>query len=492
MPTPDTLFELIKSLDKNEKRHFKIYAKRHVLHEENQYMRLFDVVDRLETYDEADVKAQLGRSKFARNLASGKNYLYNLILKSLRTYHAGKSVKVQLQELWLDINLLIEKGLLRQAMKLIRKAKKLADQYQYDIQLLEIALLERKLIRRYTSNKADALIQTCQEESAACLERLQLQFGILDLYETVFISYRNDKDSREPLDAVMAQVDQLVPDGHFKNLSFEALNNYHLLHLHHANKRRDYSTGNRHLQALIAMHEANPFLIDEEQERYINHLNNYLNNCLALDRLEEFPPVLRKMKSVNAKNFKLKGLIFNNVFYLEMLYHLVREEYQAVIRMVPEIERGLKKYGEGITKSRELTFYCNISIAFFMEKDYPQALDWINRILSEPKLEERQDIQTLARIFEIVLHYELGNEELVESLIGSVDRYLRKKNKRQSAEYLVAKKLKQALYADKKKREVVFQELAEELQPKKGLDEIKVWVREKTKKSPAMRSSQSL
>ena len=484
MPTPDTLFELIKSLDKSEKRHFKIYAKRHVLHEENQYMRLFEIIDELDKYSEKIIKKQLGKTKFSKNLASGKNYLYNLILKSLRTYHSGKSIKVKLQELWLDINILIEKGLLRQAMKLIRKAKKLAYQYQYDIQFLEIALLERKLIRRYTSNRADELIQSCQEESTACLERVQLQFGILDLYETVFITYRNDKDSRQPLDAVITQVNHLVPQANFNKLSFEALNNYHLLHLHHANMTRDYQTGNMHLKALIEFHERHPFLIDEEQERYINHLNNYLNNCFALKHWDEFPSILKKMKSLKAKNTKMKGLIFNNVYYLEMIYHLVREEYQAVIRMVPEIENGLKKYSESITKSRELTFFYNITIAFFLEKDYQQALDWINRILSEPKLEERQDIQSLARIFEVVLHYELSNHDLVDYLILAANRYLRKKGKRQSAEYMIINRLKQALYADKKKEQAIFQQLATELQPKKGLEEIKIWVAGKVQKSP--------
>lgn len=479
MPIPDTLFECIKSLDKSEKRHFKIYAKRHVLHEENQYIRLFDIIDRLDTYDEALVKLQLGACKFANNLPSGKNYLYNLILKSLRTYHAGKSVKIQLRELWLDINILIEKGLLRQAMKLIRKAKKMAQQYQYDIQLLEIVLLERKLIRRYTSNKADEMIQDCQKESANCLNRLKLQLNIVDLYETVFITYRNNKDSRRSLDAIMREVERLVSESEYKRLSFEALNSYHVLHLHHANIIRDYKTGNKHLKNLITLHEQHPFIIDEEQERYINHLNNYLNNCFALKKWDEFPPVLAKMKAIKAKNVKMEGLIFNNSHYLEIIYHLVREKYRSVIQMVPEIEQGLKKYSESITKSRELTFFYNITVAYFLEKDYPQALDWINRILSEPKLDERQDIQLLARIFEIVLHYELGNEELVESLIGSTNRFLLKNKKRESSEYLIVQRLKQVLYADKKKKQVIFQQLAAELQNKKGLEEIKIWVQEK-------------
>lgn len=481
MPAPDALFELVQSLTQSEKRHFKIFAKRHVIQNENHYIRLFDILDSLETYDDTTVKKRLGKSAFARNLPSGKNYLYNLILKSLRNYNSGKSAKINLQELWFDINALMEKGLLRQATKLIRKAKKLAQQYQYDIQLLEITLLERKLIRRYTSNRASEIIQDCQEESTTCIQRIQAQFGILDLYETVFLNYRNQNEAQESLGKVLEQAKILAPAQAHDQLSFESLNYYHLLQLHYANMIKDFQAANQHLKQLIALFEQNPFLIDEDQERYINHLNNYLNNCFSLGRLEEFPAVLDKMKTIKAKSFKTKGLIFNNVYYLEMLYHLVRQENKAVIRMVPEIEKGLARYGESITKSRQLTFYYNISSAFFMEKDYSQALEWINRILNEPKLEERQDIQSLARIFEIVLHYQLDNHDLVEYLIPSANRYWRKKERQQSAEYIISNSLKQALYADKKKEREIFTRLNNKLKEVKGLEEIKVWIQSKVK-----------
>ncbi|MFN7118628.1 MAG: hypothetical protein ACK4TA_17655, partial [Saprospiraceae bacterium] len=201
-----------------------------------------------------------------------------------------------------------------------------------------------------------------------------------------------------------------------------------------------------------------------------------LNKCFELNRLEEFPPLLQKMRSMNAKTFKIRALIFQNANYLEILYHLARQQYKEVIALVPKIEKGLKTYASNITKSRQLTLYYNIAIAYFLEKKYAEALEWINRILNEPKLEERQDIQSLARIFRLVIHFELNHYDFVDSLILSANRYLIKKDKRHSAEFLIIRHLKEALYANKKQQREVFMRLAADLQEEKGLEEIKIWV----------------
>ncbi len=477
MPRSDALHDLIHALDASEKRHFKIFAKRHVLNGENQYLKLFDILDALDCYDETEVKRRLGQTDFARNLASSKNYLYNLLLRSLRGYHAGKSARTTLHELWLDIEVLLEKGLLQQAGKLIRKAKKIAAAYHYDMHLLEIMLLERKMTRRYTSNKANEIIREQQSDSNNALRRIQYRLQMLDLYETIFLNYRNHNEALQSLNGVVAQAEQLFPNIQATDRTYEAVICYHLLCFNHANLQRDYQKANGHLHAIIALYESHPELIQEDPERYINMLNNYLNNCFLLKRLDVFPAALDKMKATKTGSIRLRALIFQNVYYLEMLYHLVREEYAEVIRMVPDIEAGLQQYGVNITKSRELTFCYNIAIAYFLEKNYPKALEWVNRILNEPKLEERQDIQSLSRIFQIILHYQLDNRQVAEYLIQSAERYLRRKDKRQSPEAIIIRYLKQALYARPKDERIIFGRLSSELEGMKGLEEIKIWVR---------------
>ena len=46
------LFDLVKSMSKSEKRYFKLMSSRHTIGDENNYVRLFDFLDKQEEYDE--------------------------------------------------------------------------------------------------------------------------------------------------------------------------------------------------------------------------------------------------------------------------------------------------------------------------------------------------------------------------------------------------------------------------------------------------------
>jgi hypothetical protein len=55
-PVSDQLFRLIKSLTTAEKRYFKIFASRHSIGGKNEYVNLFDAIDKQSKYDEACTK----------------------------------------------------------------------------------------------------------------------------------------------------------------------------------------------------------------------------------------------------------------------------------------------------------------------------------------------------------------------------------------------------------------------------------------------------
>ena len=48
----DTVFQLIKSLEKSEKRNFKLYVTRNSSSEELKIVQLFDALDKMDNYDE--------------------------------------------------------------------------------------------------------------------------------------------------------------------------------------------------------------------------------------------------------------------------------------------------------------------------------------------------------------------------------------------------------------------------------------------------------
>ena len=94
---PDILFQLIKSLEKAEKRHFKLYINRSSAKEDLKIVRLFDALDKQEEYDERSLLKKLpGTEK--RQLYNLKTHLYKQIMASLRLLKSTDSLDLQLNE----------------------------------------------------------------------------------------------------------------------------------------------------------------------------------------------------------------------------------------------------------------------------------------------------------------------------------------------------------------------------------------------------------
>ena len=88
MTPSEDLFRLIKSLTPNEKGYFKKFSKIHVREGKNNYMMLFEAIDKQIEYDEKAIINKFSKEQFVKQFPVAKNYLYNLILKALDVYHS--------------------------------------------------------------------------------------------------------------------------------------------------------------------------------------------------------------------------------------------------------------------------------------------------------------------------------------------------------------------------------------------------------------------
>ncbi len=106
----DTLFQLIKSLEKGEKRNFKLYVKRNSSNEDLKSILLFDALDKMEEYNEA-VLLKKNRSVKKEQLANRKAHLYKQILSSLRLLETSENIDIHLHEQLDHARILYNKGL---------------------------------------------------------------------------------------------------------------------------------------------------------------------------------------------------------------------------------------------------------------------------------------------------------------------------------------------------------------------------------------------
>ena len=120
----DNLFVLVKSMTKSEKRQFKLYVGRLGVNEESKFLLLFKALDSMKKYNEYTIiKQEFVKKKQLSNL---KAHLYKQILISLKLNPSHQNLRIQLREQLDFATILYHKGLYKQSLKILEKAKTLS------------------------------------------------------------------------------------------------------------------------------------------------------------------------------------------------------------------------------------------------------------------------------------------------------------------------------------------------------------------------------
>jgi len=151
----DNLFVLVKSLTKSEKRQFRLYVGRMGSNQDAKFLNLFQQLDRMSRYEEKIILSKGIVTK--QQLSNLKAHLYKQILVSLRMNPVNKNIRIQIREQLDFATILYQKGLYKQSLKVLEKAKLLAIKYEekfsaYDIVELE-KVIESQYITRSLSNR---------------------------------------------------------------------------------------------------------------------------------------------------------------------------------------------------------------------------------------------------------------------------------------------------------------------------------------------------
>ena len=197
----DNLFILIKSLTKSEKRQFKLYVGRMGSNEDSKFLSLFNVMDKMLRYQEKIILEKGIVTK--QQLSNLKAHLYKQILISLRMNPVHKNIRILIREQLDFATILYQKGLYKQSLKLLEKAKLLALKHEekyiaYDIVELE-KIIESQYITRSLSNRADHLITEAEYLSRQNNLTTQLSNLSLQLYQRLIKAgyAKNDSEYKE-------------------------------------------------------------------------------------------------------------------------------------------------------------------------------------------------------------------------------------------------------------------------------------------------------
>jgi hypothetical protein len=432
----DDLFRLIKTLNKSEKGYFKKFAARNASGTKQNYIILFDAIDSLEHYDEEKLRKKLKNAPFLNQLAVYKVYLFNLVLKSLHQFGSYDNAESKLSEMLINAKTLTSKFLYKEAGKILKKAKEMAIQYDKMKFMFEILHLERHIAILMPQKDSLKHRQKIFEEQKRLYEKIGNFFEYSWLCDQVTIlidgeALHHNKETANKIDEIMSSdymQDENRPDGYYAKMNF--------LHTHlvYNGSKDDTEKTNRYLKKSIDFAEANPHFIYESPQNYAFYLINYWVRCHYANNQKEADAALNKLKLLRQK-------LRNNIpreTEVQIFYHAANSEMLVYERTgdmkngrikARQIERDLREYKSDVPLYLKAILMNNLACFYFIDGDLDSSLKNINSILNETNLVIRKDIIEFAKLFQLLIHYELKNYDLLEYLIPSVMKYLKSKIK---------------------------------------------------------------
>ncbi|MBI5916569.1 MAG: hypothetical protein HY842_14425 [Bacteroidetes bacterium] len=421
------LFDLIKKLTGPEKRYFSVFAPKQA--GTKSYLTLFQELDRMETCDEVLLKTRLkDRGGKIAQLSVAKNDLRQLILKALRAFREPNSFEQGIQAMIAEADILNEKGLYVQSLKRLEKAKKIANRYEKHGYVLEIISRLIQMNALDFIKKADRKFADLFAEYELVLKKAnrEAQYRMLQTGVSQILSTRNAARTL----AFMEKIEEIEQNDLLRSISesdsFQSKLSFldtlgSLKHL-----RKDFESANPYYKKIIELWDEYPHIRDVNTRLYKGYLTNYLNSCHTLGNYEAFDELLAKFQSIPDSTFDEEAGSFKDYYHITLLYLMNTGQFEKALEIMPALEKGLVCYRERITKAREITLRFNAFIVFFFCEKFEKALDWLNTLGMDDKIKPRADTRSLARIFRIIIYYELGHTSALNSLRISVHRKLKK------------------------------------------------------------------
>ena len=446
----DILFQLIKSLEKAEKRHFKLYIRRSSAKAELKIVRLFDVLDKMKEYDEKNLLKKMP-AVTRPQLANLKTHLYKQLLASLRLLKSADSMDLQLNEQFDYAHILYKKGLFHQSLRILEKAKETAKANQKFNFLPQIISLEKRIenlhITRSMRNRAATLSAEANKVSRHIDTVARLSNLALQLYSW-YIQHghaRNEEDEKD----IRQFMKQNLPAHTQQQTGF-----YERLYLYQSFSwygfiRQDFLQYYRYTQKWVDLFAEQPLMVRVETGHYIKGIHNLLNAHFDLRNYRAFEKTLQQLEKLaqtsrvkEHDNFRIQAFIYISIARINQ--HFMKGTFKEGLALVPDIERRMTKYSLFVDQHRILVMNYKIAMLHFGSGDYNTCIDYLQKIIHD-KTDLRYDLQCYARLLHLLAHYELGNDMLMESLSKSVYRFMAKMENLTAIEEAMFKFLRQSI-----------------------------------------------
>jgi len=409
MRNKDNVFDLVKSLNKHEKRFFKRYVKLHNPNKLPQYLHLFEVLDKMERFEKAEIVTELSKVVVGVSFNQLKQYLKYNIFRALKVYHKKGTYGIQDNE---DINtakILIAKKLYTMAEKELLKLRKNAI-VQENSQLHILAnkqLINIKNLGDKNDIKTLSQIEQYYEESLLCNKELLEKTKLQQINAKASKLYHSKERLDEKFNDVLLKIleEDLAP---FQSEEFLHRNEDAFKAIEKA-KKIIHSPALAHYPKRIAT-------------LYINILHNYIYN----ETFEPFFPILKEAQLLLDRNPKLKPTHQYMLYLRELEFYSNLIEEKPGKQVFDKIIAYIENNENNIPFNYKNMLFKGLANCYFKVHDYANCLDILLRVTLEDDVSLDSVYFVEFNFMGAICYYELGIIKIAKQKVEIFERRLNK------------------------------------------------------------------
>ncbi len=430
MRRQDQLIDLIHSLTPSEKRYFKLYNS--LQPGNKKYTQLFNALLKMESYDAGAICKALKLTK--PQLANDKKYLEQVLVKALRAFNEKNSPEIMLHNAFIDIEVLYTKKQYDMCSDLLKVMKRTCDEYDFFAMKMECSKWELR-IDAQTDDKTKRYkeIKEIHQAEVKVLEQLRNYWDYLHLQNMMYSKiYRRGVVQSPQIASEMEEImnSPLMQDKS-KAISFQSMTSYYQTAIW-------FTLSNSKLEecmdltvGLVDWYQKHIRKVLHNPIQYARVLSSGATNLTILGRYTD----ARRCARLLEKLPHMKGVLLNGsrkteitrlTVEMNLMIYFIRHEYTKAIKyfqktyplMVPDETNWDTKF---------YTHYYHVaSLCFFRCGQYEEALKYLRKLIDDKGKKKWAESMIGINMLHVMVHFELGNFELVPYLLKSLKQYLLK------------------------------------------------------------------
>ncbi len=461
----NSLYQLIKSLTKSEKRHFSIFASRHTIGDKNNTLILFEKLEKLKIFNEKEFLLKNSKEEFAKHFRFNKHFLYKLILKSLHAFHAAQTVEAELRELLHHVEILADKGLHKQCMQLLTAAKAKAIKYENFEILCDLLKKQSNLMRdlnyaNITTEDLDLFYEQYHEALSKVNDFAKHEALSAKMYiDITRQGFLRRKESAVKFEEMFSEIElEGAKLSGFYRSSFLFFQS----HSFAAFMTRDFLQANEWIDKSIELFEKHSHMKLEYMRAYVITLNNKVIVLNNLKKYSVVQPIIDKLFELKPRSQSLKNRIFYSTHNIVLTMYNDTGEFERGFEVLKEMERKLaSKEVQFLNVQNLITHWFSASCVNFGSRNFLEANKYLQKIIDRNDLTHRSDLLCFAKILRMMTQFETGKLDLLENTVKSTYRFLSRRDRIYKFEDVVIKFIRNKMPHMNSKKEIIegFKEL---------------------------------